>query len=299
MLERYSRGLLAILLLGSAACETNSVTDVLPPPTTTRDQIADSLFLHSGSDSTDILLSLRSPTGSILRFIELKDGARAGVLVLEEGDPGTLALDRIVDAAGGTLNAADLYTSLVEPDRADAAIPARLRALVQPSTSARPAGWAREFLATTPPVTLAANQVACDNSNFTSSIGGGFLANVFKRLDTGPSHHPALWVPYDFDGFTHYWYQTWAYDTPRWRGKVCGRPGFHPQVDHGLTTVPALQFLYRAGASWKLAGKIRALGPGTRVFTWMYDGGLGAIDWRIMIYDAYLFDGFDIMMTWQ
>jgi hypothetical protein len=31
----------------------------------------------------------------------------------------------------------------------------------------------------------------------------------------------------------------------------------------------------------------------------MYEGGLGAIDWRIMIYDAYLFDGFDIIMTWQ
>jgi hypothetical protein len=235
----------------------------------------------------------------MMRFIELSDGDRSGVLVLEEGEPGSLALDRIVDHAGGELNAADLYASLVEPGQADAALAARLRDLAGAITDARPAGWARELLATAPVTLTASNQIACDNGNFKSQIAGGFLANLFKRFDTGPGFHPALWSPYDFDGFTHFWYQAWAYDTPRWSGKVCGRPGFHPEADHGYTTSPALEFLYRSGSSWKLAGKIHAFGAGIHVYSWMYDGGLGAIDWRIMIYDAYLFDEFDIMMTWQ
>jgi hypothetical protein len=254
----------------------------------------------TATGTTQILTSLETPTGSTIQFIEVRDVDRTGVLMVEEGNDGTLVMDRIISAAGGELSAADLYASLLEPSLTDAAIPARLRELVAPSPDLRPVGWARDLIANNTVIALAAgSEVACNNANFTSSISGGFLPKLFKRLDTGPQYHPGIWPTYDFDGSWHYWYQVAADNTPLWRGKVCGKAGFHPSTSGGLPSVPVLQFLYRAGQSWAQAGERRTFGSNNRVWAWMYDGGLGAIDWRIMIYDAYLFDEFDVMMSWQ
>jgi hypothetical protein len=300
MSRRYLRAaLVAALLTAIAACEPNSVTDITDPSRDESDSHAP-LSFRGAADTTEILTAVETPTGSTIHFIEVGDGDQPGVLMLEEGDVGTLVMDRIIDSAGGHLDAADLYASLMEPTLTEAAIPARIRALATPSANPRPAGWARDLITNSSVTALAASsQVACDNANFTSSLPGGFLPKVFKRLDTGPQYHPGIWPAYDFDGSSHYWYQTWADNTAQWRGKVCGKAGFHPQVNGWLTTVPVLKFLYRTGQSWVQAGNSHTFGSNNRVFAWKYTGGLGAIDWRIMIYDAYLFDEFDFMMSWQ
>lgn len=298
--HHFAAALFAALLIAIAACEPSSLTDVGQQQTDTRDERDDSVTIHAATDSTAVLGSLLTPTGSRLQFIELRDGAHAGVLVLEEGETGTLVMERVIAAAGGTLNAADLYNALAEPSKRNAELIARLRDVATPADDARPAGWARELVTTSAITALAAStQIACANGNFTSSIPGGFLARNFKRLDTGPKFHPAKWIGYDFDGYTHYWYQALANDTPLWRGKVCGRTGFHPQVYDWLTTVPVLKFMYRSGLTWQQAGNALTFASGNRVWAWIYDGGLGAIDWRIHIYDAYVNDEFDIMMTWN
>jgi hypothetical protein len=300
MSRRYFRAaLVAALLTAIAACEPNGVTDI---PDAGRDATLSQnpLSFRGAADTTQILTAVETPTGSTIHFIEISGGDEAGVLMLEEGDHGTLVMDRIIDSAGGHLDAADLYASLMEPTLTEAAIPARLRALATPSANPRPAGWARDLITNSSVTALAASsQVACNNANFTSSLPGGFLPKVFKRLDTGPQYHPGIWPAYDFDGSSHYWYQTWADNTAQWRGKVCGKAGFHPQVNGGFTTVPVLKFLYRTGQSWVQAGNSHTFGSSNRVFAWKYTGGLGSIDWRIMIYDAYLFDEFDVMMSWQ
>lgn len=295
--HQRAAALLTVLLIMIAACEPDALTDVTQQQTDTRTEPDDSSSYLLATDSTGLIAALQTPNGSTIQFVEVRDGTHVGVLIVEEGDPGTLVMERVVAAAGRDLNAAELYEAFAEPA---STIPARLRDVVTASGDSRAVGWALDLLASSPAAALAAsNQIACDNANFTSQIAGGFLARNFKRLDTGPSFHPAIWPSYDFDGFAHYWYQTWADDTPRWRGKVCGRAGFHPQVDGWLTTTPVLKFLYRSGQSWKQAGSSRTFGSANRVFAWKYDGELGAIDWRIQIYDAYLYDEFDIMMSWK
>jgi hypothetical protein len=46
------------------------------------------------------------------------------------------------------------------------------------------------------------------------------------------------------------------------------------------------------------ADKRRTFVSNNRVFGW-HDGELGAIDWKIHIYGAYMFDEFDVMMSWK
>ena len=83
---------------------------------------------------------------------------------------------------------------------------------------------------------------------------------------------------------------------------MCGKAGYHPDVkffNGWWPSIPAVSFLYRPGAQWvKAAGPIGFGGVPTEV-AWIYNGELGAIDWKFFIYDAYIFDEFDVLMTWQ
>lgn len=290
----------AALLLPIAACRPDAATDIVDDTGDARDGIV----AHAAApERGTVITSLTTPTGSAMRFIEIRDGGRVGVLVVEEGAAGSLVMDRIVDAASGPFGASDLYASLMHSSEAEADGLARLQDLSPSHGADRRPGWARDLAGVRSLTFLATgSQIACDNASFKSSIPGGFLATTFKRLDTGPSYHPGLWIPYDWSGKTHYWYQAVANDAPRWAGKVCGKAGNHPDVRYSngwRPSIPALKFLYRAGAGWVQAGGLHAFDGGLKVYTWMYDGALGAIDWKIQIYDAYLFDQFDVMMTWN
>jgi hypothetical protein len=301
MLSRiFGAAPLVALLVPIAACRPDAATDIIDDTSDEREAIVARSAAPQGGT---VIASLTTPTGSAMRFIEIRDGGRAGVLVVEEGDDGTLVMDRIADAVSVPLGASDLYASLINPSAAGPDVGARLAELSPSRVSDRTPGWARDLAGVRSPTGLAAgNRIACDNSNFKSSIPGGFLASTFKRLDTGPSYDPGLWIPYNWSGTIHYWYQAFVNDAPRWAGKACGKAGFHPDVRYfngWRPSIPALQFLYRAGGGWSQAGALHAFEGGTKVFTWVYDGGLGAIDWKIHIYDAYVFDQFDVMMTWN
>jgi hypothetical protein len=256
----------------------------------------------SDSGNSQLITELETPTGSRIQFLEITSGSETGVLVVELGDASTMVMDRIFAAAGEVLNASDLYTALTQSDR----VPARLRQIVAPSVEGRSSGWALDVLQGAAATLLATGpQIACDNASFMSSIPGGMLPHVKKRLDTGPTIDPAIWPSYKWSDVApvwHYWYQTWAYDTPRWRGKVCGDAGFHPDVNFfngWYPSIPAVSFLYRVGQAWvKAAGPI-GVGNAPTVIAWIYNGELGAIDWKLMIYDAYIHDEFDVLMTWQ
>jgi hypothetical protein len=64
-------------------------------------------------------------------------------------------------------------------------------------------------------------------------------------------------------------------------------------------SIPYAKFAYRSGQSWAQAGGTYAFGSGLRVVAWIYDGDLGPIDWKLQIFDAYIHDEFDVMMSWS
>jgi hypothetical protein len=299
----FRAALAASLFVPVAACEPDPITDIPEQrPDTSRDA-RQTGALVTATDTTPDISVLRTPTGSAIRFIEVRHDDRAGVLLVEEGEAGSLVMDRLIEAAGGHVGASDLYASLVRPDLYDPAVAARLRKLTGTAAADRPSGWARDLVAGATATALASSaEVACNDANFRESIPGGFRSNVFRRLDTGPAYHPTLWTAYDWSGVTHYWYQASANDTPRWRGKVCGRAGFHPDVRYfngWRPSIPYAKFVYRSGQSWAQAGGTYAFGSGLRVVAWIYDGDLGPIDWKLQIFDAYIHDEFDVMMSWS
>lgn len=259
--------------------------------------------LLDAENAARVLDAFETPGGGRIEFVEVHTGDAGGVLVVEQSGAGGLTLDRLSRAAGGPLNATDVYHSLMHPSDDDGTVLSRIVELAGPVGLERPRGWGIDVLHERAPVILAASrQVACDNEDFTSSVPGGFLPQVKKRLDTGPDLHPDIWPPYDWSGKTHYWYQAaWANDTWGWRGKVCGKAGYHPDVRYfngWYPSVPAVKFMYRRSSAWAQAGSVVGIGSSLQVVAWIYNGELGGIDWKIMIYDAYLFDEFDVLMTW-
>lgn len=256
-----------------------------------------------------ILAEIESPTGSMFQFVEVRVGDKAGMLVLEQGEEGTLVMDRILELAGEDVHPSDLYAALLDPTNAEAEIPATLLDLSIPSVSPRPIGWAFEGLKGAPIATAASqgaasqSHAACNDSQFTASIPGGFLPTVFKRLNTGPSFHPSRWPKYYYDlGIQRYRYIAQAINHIAWRGTVCGKAGYHPGVctpGWGCAPdFPRVFYQHRNGGSWTTDLWV-PVGNVTKVYgAWIYNGELGPIDWRIMIDQAYNFDEFDVMMTW-
>jgi hypothetical protein len=304
----WKSALVAALLAPLAACEPDAATGIEDRVDEAAIDgavagIDDAVAVVEPTDSTEVIASLTTPAGTTIRFIEVRHGDRAGVLVVEEGEEGALVLERIRSGALGPLSAADVYASLMDPANPDSTDLVRLRRLSASRADDRRPGWARE-LATAGAVTAlaASSQIACDNASFKASISGGFLATLFKRLDTGPSYHPGLWSPYDWSGVTHYSYTALVNNTPRWGGKFCGKAGFHPDVHYfngWRPSIPVARFLYRVGQTWMQAGNSLAFGSNAKTAGYMYVGELGPIDWKIQIYDAYVFDQFDVMMTWN
>ena len=261
---------------------------------------------------------LETPTGSRLVFIELTAGNAGSVLIVEEGDEGTLVADRIFDAAGEVLSASELYASLIDPADHEAKIPQRLLDLSRTSVMTRPTGWALDLLQKQPDPTLFSSAsasssatIACNNASFTGSIGGGFLARTRKRLDTGPKLHPNLWPsswievgPWPGTGYHIYRYRAagWATNTPLWSAKVCGKAGPRPPLSSFRNDYTYLTFQYRYGGKWWTAGPYAPAfleGYDAKVVTWYYDGGIGRIDWDIAIWYAADTDQFDLLMTFN
>lgn len=296
------------VVLMSACSESGNVTEPADDPLDSA--LADTVQPQLAGS---VIAQLSSPTGSSLSFMELTAGNVGGVLVVEEGAEGTLVTDRVFDAAGRHLSAAELYVSLADPD-AGVRIPARLLELSKVAAPSQPAGWALAALRNELPsaqlssASAAAAVVACNNASFTGSIGGGFLARTKKRLDTGPALHPNLWPHYSFyagpwpNPYPFYRYRAagWAVNTPLWRGKVCGKAPYRPPVAPIYQGYTYLNFMYRYGGQWWIAGGASFLPEnGTKVVGWYYDGGIGRIDWDIAISDAYYGDQFDLLMTYN
>ena len=291
----------AALTLVVGACEdADDVAGVVEDVAIEPDDPAHHFDIQADTSRRVILAEIESPTGSVLQFLEVGMGDEAGVLVLEQGAEGTHVLSRLLDLAGEDADPAHLYAALLDPRKPDAAIPARLLDLGTPGASPPPMGWAFEGIQG-PITTAAASTVACSNSSFTASTPGGFLPTVFQRLDTGPSFHPGLWVKYTYDlGIQRFRYIAQVFDKIAWRGKVCGEAGYHPNVcvpAGCFPDFPRVFYQYRTGGSFTTAGWA-PVGNSDSVSAWFYNGGLGAIDWRIMIDQAYDFDEFDVLMTW-
>lgn len=304
---------LALALLVGACDDTDGLTEVTETSATASRDVPFDIDANVGGS---LIAELETPTGSRLQFIELTAGKPGGILIVEEGDEGTLVADRIFETAGGVVNAAELYSSLIDPADPDARVPQRILELSKAPATPRPMGWALNLvkqvhdspLLSTASLASSAT-IACNNANFTGSIGGGFLARTKKRLDTGPKLHPSLWPSYtDNNGpwpstaYTLYYYRTvgWATNTPLWKGKVCGNAGRRPAPTRPSDQFTYVLFLYRYGGKW-WEGGFRPFyeDEGTKVATWYYDGGLGRIDWDITIVDAALSDEFDVLMTFN
>jgi hypothetical protein len=308
---------LALLSVFIGACAPDGVTD------TTGNSAGELPVNPSASRPPGgglVVANLETPTGSRFQFIELTAANSSGVLIVEEGDEGTLVADRIFDAAGRDLSAAELYASLIDPADPEARVPQRLLDLSGPAGTSGKVGWALDLIRQEAGLTafstaLASSSatIACDNASFTASIGYGFLAYTKKRLDTGPKIHPSIWPsyteeigPWTDSSYTLYWYRTvgWATKARLWRGKVCGKAGGRPAPTSFYQQNTWLRFLYRYGGQWWNAGGPNYALPffedeGAKVVAWYYDGGIGPIDWEIEIFDAASADQFDVLMTFN
>ena len=103
---------LTLALVVGACDEPDSVTGVPENPATGPHGAS---FDLEPKDGGSIVAELETPTGSRLQFIELTAGKSGGVLIVEEGDEGTLVTERIFETAGGGLKASPPYASPIDP----------------------------------------------------------------------------------------------------------------------------------------------------------------------------------------
>jgi hypothetical protein len=260
-----------------------------------------------------VLATVTTPTGSTLRFLQIRAEGADGVLVLEGGDDGALVLDRLLDHAGVELGAREIFAAVTGPGTE---IPEALPSKGAEEAASLPRGWAIDLIE--PVTTMSGSEFACNNDSFTSSTPGGLLADVFTRLDTNDEQNPSLWdsdcyAPGDGHcyGDSNEYNALW-YGMNKWRGKACGYPYNRvnetthtfcsPSGGGCFTVLPEVWFLYKSSSeTWQqahLADSAAFSLNTTQAYAWYYNGASGAsLDWKLRIRYAKAWDEFDILMS--
>lgn len=272
----------------------------------------EALAAPSVEEAPAALATLRTPSGSEVRFLPVDVGEEHSVLVVESGEPGTLVLEQLTELADGVeLGARDIWRALAEPG---VELPTALDGRGREPRLDFEQGWARSIMKNT---TQSLVNFACDNTSFVASTPDGLLADVFTRLDTNDEQDPSLWANDCYQaGSTCYfdnrqYAATWT-GINKWRGKACGFPfnkvgeETHTVTIRGTsyTILPKVSFLYKTAAeTWEEAH----LGGGdsyafplntTTEHAWYWNGATGStLDWRLSIRQAKAWDQFDVLMS--
>ncbi len=244
------------------------------------------------------------------------------IFILEETDCASCSvLDNIMSLSKEEWSEAEIFWAL---SKEGTKVPAFLQ-LDQKTgkTLSKPQGWARNQVQTSDskgfenpqPSTI----VACENSNFTSSIAGGFLGDPeFVRLDKKPINYSAF--KDDCSNLSsamcqkgkRYRYTATFSNIKKWRGKICAKSVQNSNNDHYLDNIlcldppctsyrgPKLYFEFKKDGVWKSIGngeqdgiEIQANKRRTYGF---YKNTSKKRSFRIRVKNAMKLDEFDFMM---
>lgn len=303
--HRFSAILFTLLSSMSVACVSPTGGDD-PVETPDLEQQKDTAAAQGGDR---LIVSVETPTGSTMRFLQIGEDGELGVLVVESGAPETMVMDRLLDDDGEGLGPYGLFVALTAPGTE---IPAELTVGKLEAESSARQGWALE---TIPQLSPIINNFACDNAAFTSSTPGGLLGNEWTLLDTNYEQHPGVWTPDSVcnggictAGRKQYGAR-WN-NLTQWRGKVCGHPRDRiGQATHTICYYPGPTCLLELPYVWFQyntpgSGTVNYAGGDdfpmntntTRSWAWYGNPGV-VLDWRINVYEAMPWDEFDILMS--
>ena len=273
--------------------------------------------------STEIKLE----NGNIIRIQEINDGQLQGTFIMEESDCQSCStLNNLFEASQKDLNEQEIFWALSEPGTA---IPKFLKAKEVNSgikKSSVSQGWARNLTTDLPIGTsIVTRTVACNNSDFTSSIAGGFLGNPeFVALDKTPSNYAGFvndcaGLPNSYcNKGTRYRLQAVMHNIKKWRGKICSKAIQSSTNDHYVNSTtgglcqsppcssyvgPELYFEYYAGGKWKSMKNPNGLYPegfevpanSTKVYSYWWNTSVNT-SFRLRVKNAMAKDQFDFMM---
>ncbi|WP_271769308.1 hypothetical protein [Aquimarina algiphila] len=254
-----------------------------------------------------------------LSFINYDDNE---VFILEESDCSNCsALDNLASLSKKDWSEAEIFWALSKTGQ-------RVPAFLQTGqnvgkTFAKPQGWARDQVQTSinkgienpGPSTV----VACKNSEFTSSIAGGFLGNPeFVRLDKKPINYASF--KNDCSNLSdamcqkgkRYRYSATFKNIKKWRGKICAKSIQNSNNDHYLSNIlclnppctgyrgPKLYFEFKKDGVWKPIDASIKEGieiPANKRKTYgFYKNASKKRSFRIRVKNAMKLDEFDFMM---
>lgn len=172
-MNHFKKNVSALLCtLALVSCEQNNYEpeEVTPPLT----------------QVTEETISLKN--GTQLLFKQIDDGDLQGTFILEESSCSSCSeLQKLSELLGRDFNTKEAFWAYSTPKTQ---IPAFLE--IKKSDFEQPQGWARNLSLDLPIGNegTPSRVMACKNSNFTSSIAGGFLGNPeFVALDKTPTNY--------------------------------------------------------------------------------------------------------------
>ncbi|GAA4110820.1 hypothetical protein GCM10022393_08120 [Aquimarina addita] len=281
------------------------------------------------SKITDAEATIILENGNSIRFHEIDDGALQGFFLLEESDCGTCsALNTISESSGTPLSGEEIFWALSEPGTIVPSFLETKSDIANAKSTALAQGWAREVTSDFPILgeEIPSRTLACKNSNFTSSIAGGFLGNPeFVALDKTPNTYKgfindcANLTPSACNKGPRYRLHAVMKGINTWRGKICSKAIQNSTNDHNIpnTTTgsfcqsppcsayvgPELYFEYYAGNTWKSmknpSGQypegFEVLANSTKVYTYYWSTKTDT-SFRLRVKNAMGQDQFDFMM---
>ncbi|TPN87699.1 hypothetical protein [Aquimarina algicola] len=275
------------------------------------------------NQETKILLD----NGNSIRFQQIDDGELKGTFILEESTcEDCSVLNNITEMNGKELSTEEIFWALSKPG---ANVPEFLKTNLSKKSITKEQGWARETVLTFPnriEITPIRAVVACKNSNFTSSIAGGFLGEPeFVALDKTPNNYNgfvndcASLTPSACNKGPKYRLHAVMNNIKKWKGKICSRAIQNSSNDHyfpNSTTGsicqsppcssyvgPELYFEYLSNGKWKSMKNVEqgefagfeVPANTTKVYTYSWNTNVKT-SFRLRVKNAMGKDQFDFMM---
>ncbi len=305
---------LVILLI---SCEK---TEIKEPTTNSLEQL---------SEISDTEAKIILDNGNIIRFHKIDDGELQGAFIMEESDCSECSvLNTISELTGKEFSEQEAFWALSQPGTR---IPSflKMKNTSIHSKNIEEQGWARNAgmnfpieIATPPSRRI----VACKNSNFTSSIAGGFLGNPeFVELDKTPNNYQgfvndcASLSPSACNKGPRYRLHAVMNNSKKWKGKICSKAVQNSSNDHYISNAPTgsicqsppcsaysgpeVYFEYYANRKWKSMKNPSGIIPegfeipanSTKVYTYSWKTNVKT-SFRLRVKNAMGKDQFDFMM---
>lgn len=285
--------------------------------------------LKQTSEISDFKAKINLSNGNIIRFHKIDDGELQGAFILEESDCNECSvLNNLSRIKGKEISEKEAFWALSEPGTE---IPSFLQikkdAITAKNNELQEQGWARNVALDLPLGNegIPRRVIACNNSDFTSSIAYGFLGTPeFVELDKTPNNYNGFVndcasVPASYcSKGPRYKLHAVMHKIKKWKGKICAKSVQNSSNDHYASNIsggycqsppcssyvgPELYFEYYANGKWKSMKNPNGAYPEgfevpantTKVYTYSWKTTTDT-SFRLRVKNAMDQDQFDFMM---